>query len=63
MDIQHALDASGAMKGPVRVSTISSAGHQIFMDNPEGFTQAVINELSHDPTEKLEDSIHVQYVL
>lgn len=62
MDITQALEASKNMKVPVRISTISAAGHQIFMDNPDGFIEAVMSEVLIDSSMIIEDTKNVQYL-
>ncbi|KAJ3014671.1 hypothetical protein HKX48_005019 [Thoreauomyces humboldtii] len=46
MDYKSAVSAAQHMKVPVRVARVADAGHHLYMDNPEAFNAALIEEMT-----------------
>ncbi|KAK9695817.1 hypothetical protein K7432_012771 [Basidiobolus ranarum] len=51
MDYRHALEVRKRMNVPTKVVVIPRAGHQLFIENPVDFDNAVIAEMTDGPQE------------
>jgi cardiolipin-specific phospholipase len=58
MDHRHAV-AHGPKIKDVRVAVVKYAGHHLYLDNPDAFNNAILNELKDSPAEFVHD---VDYV-
>jgi len=45
MDFRAAEKAKSLMKVPVKIKRIPDAGHHLYLDNPDGFSAALIKAL------------------